>query len=65
MMCVCYVSGSLCPNLQELDATGVRLNRYGLQRLGSGCTKLKKLNLNCKFKSSLIDTIAIPMVQYT
>ncbi|KAE8747642.1 hypothetical protein FOCC_FOCC005621 [Frankliniella occidentalis] len=37
---------SLCPNLQELDATGVRLNKFGLQRLGSGCTKLRKLNLN-------------------
>ena len=40
------IVGSLCPNLEELDATGVRLSRYGLQKLGNGCTKLKKLNLN-------------------
>ncbi|XP_034256181.1 uncharacterized protein LOC117654106 [Thrips palmi] len=40
------IVGTLCPNLHELDATGVRLNKYGLQRLGSGCSKLRKLNLN-------------------
>lgn len=40
------IVGMLCPNLEELDATGVRLNKFGLQRLGTGCTKLRKLNLN-------------------
>ncbi|KAK3915340.1 F-box/LRR-repeat protein 7 [Frankliniella fusca] len=41
-----HLHSSLCPNLQELDAAGVKLNKFGLQRLGSGCTKLRKLNLN-------------------